>query len=310
MKTSRAFQSSLLAAVAALAITAGTGCARTITLPVLRPAPINLVPEGNTVTVGHIAATLATGEAADGVTKHLQERIAGNDVGLRLLPSGGAVTVDGSILKDSYEEHEKRVSATCTTPGTNDTYDCSYTVTIGVATSRIRLRLVESGGDHRVFLDRVYEQSGSVTNPSQEGVVSLRRRLWAESADEFAVSFIPMHDTVTERFKDCDGDSACERGFEAVKKGDLAAAEALFSKVIAAWPEPSAIPAAQQKRVGEALYDRAVVRAHQRRYDEAADDLLLAIGLQPGRARWLDELDQIRRLARYTKELQAQGAQP
>jgi hypothetical protein len=321
MKTSTT-RASLLAAVAALALTGGAGCASTVTFAVVRPALMNLSPSGNTISVGQIQPN-GQPEAAADVAADLQQRIAGSlNPSIRLLPDGAGVTVDGSIVEDSYEQHYETVSQTCTRTvddGTDsngnaqshtESYDCSYDILVGNATSQIRLRVVEGGGAHRVIFDQGYTQTARVNSPNALDVQKVRHGVRDLSVEQFAKVILPWQDIVTERFKDCDGETLCKQGFAATKKGDLVTADGLFSQVIGGYANGAVVPSTLTKRIGEAYYDRAVVRAHQERYEEAVSDMQVAIKLQPKRPKWPNEMESVKQMARDKMALRAQGATP
>jgi hypothetical protein len=310
-----------LLASAALLLTLGTGCARTVDFAVTRPAMLNLQPTGNTVAVGPIAAN-GQREAAADVTGELQGRIAHSlNPSIRLLADGAGVVIDGSIMENRYDTHSETVSQTCTrtvddgtdsngTPQSHtESYDCSYEVEVGVGKSRVALRVVEATGERRVLFIRVYDSSDSVSSPSKDDAATLMHRLRVANVEQFAKVILPWQDTVSERFKDCEGDARCKKGFELVKTGDLPGADALFTQVIGAH-ETAPVPPDRAKAVAEAFYNRGVTRAHQQRYAEAAIDLQRAIVLQPKRAKWPAELASVQEMARDKEALRAQGAAP
>lgn len=322
MKPRTPSKSPTLLAAAALSAALATGCARTIDFTVMRPAAIDLQPTGGTVSVGWIQAN-GRREAAADVRSDLQERIANNlNPNIHLLLDGGGVVVDGAIIEDGYDEHSETVSQTCTktvddgvdsngvSQSHQESYDCSYDVTVGVGVSRIQLRVLESGGDHRVLFTDVYTRSDSVTSPSSSDVTRLMHDLRDASVAQFAKVILPWRERVSERFKDCEGDDRCKKGFERAKAGDLPGAEALFTEVIGPFAAGGAVPVKQRKQIAEALYDRGVTRAHQGRYAEAVADLEQAIALQPKRAKWPSELARVQELSRDHEALRAQGAVP
>jgi hypothetical protein len=310
-------------AVAGLVTTLGTGCAsRTVQFDVVRPAIMNLQPSGNTLSVGTIAAN-GRPQAAAEVSGELQYRIAHSlNPSIRLLSSGAApIEVDGAVLADTYSEHTETVSQTCSRTvddGTDangnaqshtETYDCSYDITVGDGTSQLRLRVV-TADDHRVLLDQIYTRSASVNSPSKADAAQLMHRVRMDAVDQFAKVILPWRDTVAERFKDCDGDDRCKKGIELVKAGNLSGAEASFSQVIGSYDTGGFVLDKDTQRIGEAFYDRAVVRAHLDLYGDAVTDLQKALKLQPKRAKWPQELASIQQMARDRQALREQGAAP
>jgi hypothetical protein len=305
--------------VAGLCLSLGTGCANTVHFNITRAAMINLAPAGNTVSVGAIAPK-GNPEAAADVTADIQYRVSHSlNPSIRLLASGGGVIVDGSVDADGYAEHTETVSATCSrtvddgvdangTPQSHsESYDCSYDVTVGVATSQLSLRIV-SGSGGRVILAQTYTQSDSATNPNAAGVAQLRHNVRDAAVGDFARTILPYDEVVTERFKDCDGDSRCKRGFHLVSSGDLEGAEALFSQVIGGFDTGSVVPGKRTKEIGEAFYDRGVTRVYLGRYAEAVADMEKAIQLQPQRKKWPQEVVSFKIMARDRQALHDQGA--
>jgi hypothetical protein len=311
---------STLAAAAALVMTLGTGCAaRTVEFDVTRPAMINLQPLGTTMRVGTIEAN-GQAEAAADVAGELQNRIAHSlNPSVRLQGEGAAVEIDGAILGSGYSVQSETVSQTCSRTvddGTDpsgiarshdETYDCSSTQDVGTGQSTIQLRIRAGTGDRRVLFTQVYVRSGKVGSPSAKDQAKLMHDLRAATVEEFARVILPWKDKVSERFKDCDGDSRCKKGLDRVKEGDLPGAEALFTQVIGAYEAGGAVSEKQSKQIGEAFYDRGVTRAHQGRYTEAIADLLRAIGLQPKRAKWPQEVASVQQLEKDEQALRAQG---
>jgi hypothetical protein len=312
-----------LLGAAALIMTLGTGCAaRTVDFEVTRPAMINLQPTGNTMSVGTIEAN-GQPEAAADVAAELRGRIAHSlNPSVRLQPDGAAVEVDGAIQQDGFTSRTETVSQTCTktvddgvdsngvSQSHQESYDCSYTQEVVTGQSRIRFSVRAGGGDHRGLFTQVYVRSGEVTNPSSADVARLMHGLRAATVEQFAKVILPWKDRVSERFKDCDGDDRCKKGLERVKASDLPGAEALFTQVLAGYDAGWSVPDKQAKRIGEAFYDRAVTRAHQRRYADAIADLLRAIALQPKRAKWPQEVAVVQALEKDEQALRAQGAMP
>jgi hypothetical protein len=311
---------STLLALAALAATFATGCAHTVDFTVLRPAMLNIQPSGGTVTVGDIEAN-GHPEAAADVANELRTRVAHSlNPKIRLLAEGGAVVVDGGVLANGYQEHTETVSQTCTRTvddGTDangnaqshtETYDCSYDVTIGVGTARIGFRVLDRA-THAVLFAQSYDRSGSVTSPSSSDVVGLMHGLRASTVEQFAKVILPYQEVVTEKFKDCDSDARCKKGFEMIKAGNYPAADALFTQVIGPYTA-GAVPSENAKQISEAFYDRGVTRAYQQRYAEAEADLSRALVLQPTQKRWPEELASVQAMERERQTLREQGAVP
>ena len=307
-------------AIAGLSLTLGAGCARTVQFTVTRPAMMNLQPAGNTVTVGAIKPNGYAAAAAD-VTADLQNRIAHSlNPQIRLLRNGGAVVVDGAVLANAYEQHTETVSETCSrtvddgtdsngTPQSHtESYDCSYDIQVGTGVSRIELRVLD-GAHERVLFDKTYVQAASVNNPSAADVAELMHRIRDASVDDFAKVLLPYQETVTESFKDCEGDGRCKKGFELVRAGDFPGADALFTQVIGAYATAD-VPASRAKEIAEAFYDRGVTRAYQQRYAEAEADLARAVALQPKRAKWPQELANVQTMGKERQALREQGAVP
>lgn len=125
--------------------------------------------------------------------------------------------------------------------------------------------------------------------------------------EQFLKVILPWQATVAERFKDCEGDDRCKAALDLARKGDLPGADVLLTRAIEPRAPAAALTGKEAKRIAEALYDRAVIRAHQQRYAEAVADLQRAIALQPKRAKWPAELASVEQMARDKEALRAQG---
>jgi hypothetical protein len=125
-----------------------------------------------------------------------------------------------------------------------------------------------------------------------------------DTVAQFARVILPWTDSVELRFEGCDGDDRCAQGYSAVQAQRLDAAEALFTAVIGA--EGAAVPPPQRERVGDAYYNRAMLRMIRGTYGGAFIDLQRAMELRPGRSEWTERYRELELLARDQEALRAQ----
>jgi hypothetical protein len=310
-----------LVSLAGLTLTLGTGCAaRTVAFTVTRPSMINVSSSGNTMTVGPIEANGHPAAAAE-IAADLAGRIGHSlNPSVRLLANGGGLFITGKVIKDGYEVHGETVSQTCSRsvddgPDANgvsqshsEDYDCSSTQDVGKATSWVELRILDGLANHRLLFSQTYVRDESLPSPSAGDSERLLHKVRAASVEAFARLILPWQETVSERFKDCDGDARCKQAFERVHAGDLPGAEALYTQVIAGLDTSGApVPPGQGERIGEALYDRGVTRAYLGRYPDAVADLERAIAVLPQRSKWPLELARVQAMAKDQQALRVQG---
>ncbi|MBI5517676.1 MAG: tetratricopeptide repeat protein [Deltaproteobacteria bacterium] len=313
------------------------GCAsRTASFNVTRPAVLNAAAVGNTFSI----AGMNTGggryiQAAAEVVADLQNRIAHSlNPSIRLLPQGGGIVITGDVLADDYAESMERSQRTCTRQveaGRNaqgimqyrtESYTCTDLRRVGTATSRINFSLT-NGQTSAVVLSQVFESTNQVVTTGIESPYenqvpdaidpnALIHRTRGESVETFAHIILPYQETVTVEFEDCDGAPQCQQGLESARAGTpqgLAAAEALFTQVIANYQPLSAqVPPNEVEKIGEAFYNRALVREYLGRYAQAAADLNRAIALRPGESDWPHELQSIQQMSQAQESLRSQGA--
>jgi hypothetical protein len=315
--------------LAGAALLATAACARTATFRVTHPALINAAAVGNTMTVGGFADN-GHPMAAEEIRTNLATRIANSlNRSIRLLPAGGGITITGAILANDYTESFTRNTRTCTRSvlttdaqgrqtTTTQSYPCTDVTRRGHAVAQIQFRIIATASGQTIF-DRVYEREADRTTTGIESqyemrapdVIDAARLLYdlrSDLVEQFARVILPWQEDVTVEFEDCAGDPHCSEGFEAARHGDLAAAERHFTAVVGTNVAAAAANPQQAERIGEALYNRGLVRAYMGRYAQAVTDINRAIQLRPGNERWAEELQNIQSLARDQEALRAQGA--
>jgi hypothetical protein len=314
---------------AAFALAAASfGCAsRTATFRVTRPAMLNAAEVGNTMTVAAITTNNpAYVPAAAEIVSELQGRIAQSlNRSIRLL------VITGAVLSHDYAEQMNRNNRTCSRQVPNgtqngvtqyrtDTYPCTDLQRVGTGISRIQFTLT-NGQSNQVLFDQVYEMTQSVTTT---GIASnyenrtpafidgdqLVRRARDINVEHFAHVILPWQEDVTVEFEDCNSDARCQQGFDLVRGGNgLERAEALFTEVIGQHQSPAVpVPPNEAERVGEAFFNRGLVRMYAGRHTLAVADFTRAIALRPGEDDWATQLQDAQRQARDQESLRQQGA--
>ncbi len=312
---------------------ASFGCAsRTATFRVTRPAMLNAAEVGNTMTVAAVTTTNpAYLPAAAEIVAELQARISQSlNRSIRLVGQGGGVVITGSVLSHDYAEQMNRNDRTCSRQVPNgtrngvtqyrtDTYRCTDLQRVGTGISRIQFTLT-NGQSNQVIFDQMFEMTQSVTTT---GVVSnyenrtpafidgnqLVQRARNVNVERFAHVILPWQEDVTVEFEDCNGDNRCQQGFELVRSGGLERAEPLFTEVIGQFQSPAvAVPPTEAERIGEAFFNRGLVRMYAGRHTLAVADFTRAIAIRPGEDEWGAQLQDAQRQARDQEALRQQGA--
>ncbi len=320
----------LFALCALASLGAATGCARTATFAVTRPAMLNAAAVGNTMTVAGIAAPTGMPQdvqAAAEIVADLQQRIANSlNRSIRLLPAGGGVVITGQVIANQYGERLQQISATCYRSVTvyvngqattqSQGYPCSRQQRIGTAAARLEFT-VTHGQTTQVIFDQTYEDAATVTTSASDDRSSappidgfgMLHNLRAGLTNRFARVILPYQENVTVEFEDCDGDARCRQGYDLVQAGNLAAAEPLFTAVVGQYQNPGLpIPPNLAERIGEALYNRGLARSYMGRYSVAVADITRAIAIRPNETDWQAELQSAQRMAHDQEALRQQGA--
>lgn len=318
--------------VAAALLTLAACSSRTATFRVTRPAMLNAAEVGNTMTVGPIAApNPAYLPAAAEVSASLQGRIAHSlNPSIRLATQGGGVVITGAVLSDDYNEVINRNSRTCSRSVPNgvingiqqyrvDTYPCTDLVRVGTGLSRVQFTITH-GQSGDVIFDQIYEFSqqastSGISSPYEnrepayingQGLVAQSR---GTNIEHFAHVILPWQEDVTVEFEDCNGDARCRQGYDFVRAGSLERAEPLFTETIGQYAAVTVpVPPGEAERVGEAFYNRALVREYLGRYTQAVADFTRAIALRPGEEGWPAQLQDAQRMAHDQESLRQQGA--
>lgn len=320
-----------LCALSALSI--GSGCARTATFAVTRPAMLNAAAVGNTMSVGGVAAPTGMPQdlqAAGEIVADLTGRISRSlNPSIRLLASGGGVVITGAVLGNQYAENIEQSAGTCTrqVPAyvngrqttRTESYACTTLRRVGTASARLQFQVTHGTSNESLF-DRTYEDSATTATT---GVISPYERrdpppidgggmlhnLRAHLVDHFARVILPWQESVTVEFEDCDGDARCRQGYDLVQAGNLAGAEPLFTQVIGQYQNATLpVPPNEAEKIGEAFYNRGLTREYLGRYTQAVADITRAMQLRPDESDWQHELESAQQMARDQEALRQQGA--
>lgn len=320
-----------LCALSALSI--GSGCARTATFAVTRPAMLNAAAVGNTMSVGGIAAPTGMPQdlqAAGEIVADLTGRISRSlNPSIRLLASGGGVNITGAVLGNQYAESIEQNAGTCTrqvpvyvngqTQYRSESYACTNLRRVGTASARLQFQVTHGTSGESLF-DRTYEDS---TTTATTGVISPYERrdpppidgggmlhnLRAHLVDHFARVILPWQESVTVEFEDCNGDARCRQGYDLVQAGNLAGAEPLFTQVIGQYQNATLpVPPNEAEKIGEAFYNRGLTRSYLGQYARAVADLTRAIQLRPDESDWQQELQSAQQMSHDQEALRQQGA--
>lgn len=321
----------VMTAVSALAI--GSGCSRAATFAVTRPAMLNAAAVGNTMSVGGVAAPSGMPQdmqAAAEIVSDLTGRISHSlNPSIRLMASGGGVVITGAVLGNQYAENFEQNPGTCTRtvsayvngrPSSRvESYACTNLRRVGTASARLQFQ-VTHGQDGTVLFDRTYDDTATTATT---GVISPYERrdpppidgggmlhnLRANLTDHFARVILPWQEQVTVVFEDCDGDARCRQGYDLVRAHNLAGAEPLFTAVIGQYQNAAMpVPPGEAEKIGEAFYNRGLVRSYLGQYARAVADLTRAIALRPDESDWQQELQSAQRMSQDQEALRQQGA--
>lgn len=315
------------------ALTVGSGCARTATFAVTRPAMLNAAAVGNTMSVGGVAAPTGMPQdlqAAGEIVADLTGRISRSlNPSIRLLASGGGVVVTGAVLGNQYAENIEQNAGTCTRQVPyyangrqqyrSESYACTNLRRVGTASARLQFQ-VTHGTSQEALFDRTYEDTATTATtgvyspyerrdpPGIDGAGMLHN-LRANLVDHFARVILPWQESVTVEFEDCNGDARCRQGYDLVQAGNLAGAEPLFAQVIGAYQNAAMpVPPNEAEKIGEAFYNRGLTRSYLGQYARAVADLTRAISLRPDESDWQQELQSAQRMSQDQEALRQQGA--
>lgn len=320
-----------LCALSALSI--GSGCARTATFAVTRPAMLNAAAVGNTMSVGGVAAPTGMPQdlqAAGEIVADLTGRISRSlNPSIRLLASGGGVVITGAVLGNQYAENVEQSAGTCTrqVPAyvngrqttRTESYACTTLRRVGTASARLQFQVTHGTSNESLF-DRTYEDTATTATT---GVISPYERrdpppidgggmlhnLRAHLVDHFARVILPWQESVTVEFEDCDGDARCRQGYDLVQAGNLAGAEPLFTQVIGQFQNATMpVPPNEAEKIGEAFYNRGLTRSYLGQYARAVADLTRAIQIRPDEEDWQQELRDAQQMSQDQESLRQQGA--
>ncbi len=320
-----------LCALSALSI--GSGCARTATFAVTRPAMLNAAAVGNTMSVGGIAAPTGMPQdlqAAGEIVADLTGRISRSlNPSIRLLASGGGVNITGAVLGNQYAENLEQNAGTCTrsvpvyvngqTQYRSESYACTNLRRVGTASARLQFQVTHGTSGESLF-DRTYEDTATTAttgvispyerrDPPPIDGGSMLHNLRANLVDHFARVILPWQESVTVEFEDCNGDARCRQGYDLVQAGNLAGAEPLFTQVIGPYQNATMpVPPNEAEKVGEAFYNRGLTRSYLGQYARAVADLTRAIQIRPDESDWQQELQSAQQMAHDQEALRQQGA--
>lgn len=310
-------------AVGAL-LSSATGCARVARLDIVRPALINAAQFGNTYQVHAFEGDV---ESVLYVQSALRNRIANSlNRSIALVEVQGGLVFMGSIPRVEYFQRDVVRDARCTHRERVNGRDrdvehrCVEITRIGEVQTRVEFRIVQ-GSTGQVLATRVYDSAESVrvrgrTGPYGADFIpfpiidqrALRDGALEDAIERFSRVILPWRDQLELNFEGCAGDGRCGQGYEAVRANNLEAAESLFTSVVG--DDNAPVAEQQRERVGEAHYNRAMVRTIRGNYMGASADLQLAIGLLPGRALYRARLRELEFFARDQELLRQQMASP
>ncbi len=299
---------------------ASQACYRTAQLDVVRPAMINAAPYGNTYEVRNVDGDP---QAAEHIRSELRARIVASlNRGLSLAETNGALALVGNIRRLEYSENDTRTDATCSHTETVDGREerrenpCVNVARNGEVQAQIEFRVFVVA-TQQVLFTRTYDATRSTRVNGREGPYRtdnialrpidqgpLRNGAIDEIVGRFARVILPWMDTVELNFEGCDGDARCGQAYEAVQQRNLEGAERLVTAVVG--QDGATVPDAQRARVGEALYNRAMIRMIRGLYGGAFIDLQRAIELLPQRQGFRTRYQQLEQLARDQDALREQ----
>jgi hypothetical protein len=296
------------------------GCARTARLDVVRPATLNAAPFGNSFEVRSFEGDP---EGATLVQGALRERIlASLNRAITLVERDGGLAVQGGIVRFQYDETEAREAEQCSHSETVNNqvrtvnHPCTRLIRRGVAQAAVTFSVVVPATG-QVLFSRTYESSRRDERTGRAGpypqdridpapldAVGLKTGAIRDVVDGFARVILPWRDTLELEFEGCGGDARCDRAYAALREQRLETAEGMYSTVIGA--EGAPVPPPERPRVGDAYFNRAMVRMIRGNYGAAFIDLQRALELRPDRDAWRERYRALEELARDQDSLRAQ----
>jgi hypothetical protein len=244
--------------------------------------------------------------------------------------AGGGITIGGMVVANQYGERLERNTRTCTrsVPYTNsqgqtqyrtESYSCTDLRRVGQAVVRLQFTITR-GADNAVIFDQTYEDTANVVTtgiqspyetryPDPIDGATLLHNVRRGIVEQFAHVILPWNENVTVTFENCDGDNFCTQAYQQVQAGNLAGAEQLYTQAVGTYANPAQqVPQNLTEKVGEALYNRGLVRMYLGRYATAVADITRAIALRPDESDWQQNLQEAQRMARDQEALRQQGA--
>lgn len=302
------------------------GCGETVQFNVLRAAKVNVKQFAGagepTVSVGSWKATDGSQQsAADEIGQYLREAITNAEGGVvKFAQSGGAVSLEGTLMEHSYAEKvtaDKHICSTVKDKQKVD-YPCTEWKRSGRAILRVSMNVVDASGKtvaaESVPLEATKETTVTIEttadpNPPGElpaidgqGILLGFRR---QAADQLARNVVPYRVNVQKPWLGCgDAKEVCKVGLAELKAGNFEAAGASFSKAVeqlkaAPKPDPEALSAAYW----------ALTLTNEFGGDYAAAEAMLqkAIEQNPGEEAFAAETASIRTEKANAKKLVGQG---
>jgi hypothetical protein len=327
MKTAQRLAAGLIAATA---LGAGGGCARTATFAVTRPAMLNAAQVGNTMTVGGIAAPTGMPQdvqAAAEISADLSNRIAHSlNPSIRLLAQGGGVVITGAVLSNEYGERIEQVNRTCTrtvSVGNGqfraEPYPCTDIRRIGQAHARLQFQ-VTHGQNGQVLFDQSYEDTATQTTvgirspyerrdpPGIDGFGMLHA-VRAGLVNNFARVILPWQESSPWPSRTATATRGVARATTSCAGATWRAPSPCLPRCWASTPRRARrCRPTWPRSIGEAFYNRGITRSYLGRYAQAVADLTRAIALRPNESDWQQELRTPSNMARDQESLRQQGA--
>jgi hypothetical protein len=230
------------------------GCGEMVQFNVLRPAKVNVKQfaggKDATVSVGSWTATDPTAQAAaNEIGQYLREAITNAPAGaVKFATSGGAVTLNGTVMEHGFTEHVTEKADTCSRDEGKQKvdYSCVHRTRSGQAKLRVSMNVIDASGKtvaaESVPLQASQETDATDADPPAIDWEAILLAFRQQAAAKLARNVVPFSVIVAKPWFSCgDANETCKGGLVQLRQGNFEAALALFIQAeekLKAMPKP------------------------------------------------------------------------